>query len=196
MLTMSTSAAPYHHGQLRAALLDAAYALLQQQPAHQISLRAIARIAGVSHAAPYNHFPDRSQLLVALAQRCMTHFYDAQAQAVESVADPGEQLLALGEAYVRYAVTHPNDFQLIFDPAVSPAGKPPAELAPLIERHRTLLTTSVRNAMQAGRLPPGDPAALAAALWSTVHGLAHLMLLGQLPAESAAATLSALVTRK
>lgn len=194
MLTVSTTRSPYHHGQLREALIEAAYELLQHQPAYQISLRSIARQAGVSHAAPYNHFSDRTDLLVALATRCMASFYETQATAVANQTDAREQLLALGEAYVSYAITHPNEFQLIFDPDISPPGSPPLGLAPVIENHTALLHGTVEAALHAGYLPHGDPDAISAALWSQVHGLAHLILLGHLPAEAAGMILRALVT--
>ena len=74
---------PYHHGQLREALLSAAFELLADHPARQISLREIARHAGVSHAAPYHYFSDRQQLLGALAERCMDAFYEAQLRAAQ-----------------------------------------------------------------------------------------------------------------
>lgn len=192
-MTVSTSRGAYHHGQLREALLDAAYALLSQRPYHEISLRQVARQAGVSHAAPYNHFPDRPHLLVALAGRCMRQFYVFQFEATERERDPGAKLLALGEAYVGYAVEHPNEFQLIFDPQISPPGDSPPELAPWIDLHRELLLSCVTGVQRAGLMAPGDPVALASALWSTVHGLAHLILLGHIPRAAAKDILGSLL---
>src|SRR6266480_4862833 len=103
---MSTSGS-YHHGHVPQATLDAALAMLKRMPAGQISVRELAREAGVSHAAPYKHFGDRRGFLVALAATCMAEFLHAQQQAM-TVAPTGERLLRVGEAYVRYGVEHPH----------------------------------------------------------------------------------------
>lgn len=198
MLPMSRSAEagrPYHHGQLREALLDAAFELLQRQTASQISLREIARQAGVSHAAPYHYFPDRTQLLSALAEKCNTLFYAAQAHAARTQTDPTERLIALGEAYVQFAAQHPNAFTLIFDPEFCPPGEGSAT-AKIIKANHALLTQTIQDARAIGSLQPRDAAHLSAALWGTVHGLAHLVLLGHLPAEVVPHALRAMLSEK
>lgn len=84
------SAVPhYHHGHLRQALLDAAYALLREWPAAQLKLRQVARAAKVSHTASYHYFPDRTALLRALGDECMRRMVWRQQQALAAVADPG-----------------------------------------------------------------------------------------------------------
>lgn len=194
MLTMSSSvsaARAYHHGDLRAALLAAARDLLRTQPARSLSLREVARRAGVSHAAPAHHFGDRQGLLVALALDCMTEFVTAQEQAAQP--DPLGRLLGVGAAYVAYAAQHPQAFTLIFDPEICPPDRP-SPLAPLIERNHALLDGLIREALHAGQLRSDQPQALAAALWGTVHGLAQLVLLGHLPPGAVPAALHALLT--
>jgi AcrR family transcriptional regulator len=155
--------------------------MLERMPAGQLSVRELAREAGISHAAPYKHFGDRHGFLVALAAGCMAEFLDAQRQAVTGAA-PGERLLRLGEAYVRYGAAHPHAFALIFDTEVSPPTDPPAALAPLIASHAALLHDAITDALHAGQLPTDvDPAVLGAALWSQAHGLAHLVITGRIP---------------
>jgi AcrR family transcriptional regulator len=165
--------------------------MLERMPAGQISVRELAREAGISHAAPYKHFGDRHGFLVALAAGCMAEFLDAQRQAVASAA-PGDRLLRLGEAYVRYGAAHPHAFALIFDTEVSPPTDPPAALAPLITSHAALLHEAIADALHAGQLPAdADPAALGAALWSQAHGLAHLVITGRIPPWQVTAALAA-----
>lgn len=183
----------YHHGNLQAALEDAALDLLETTSAAKISLREVARRAGVSHNAPYHHFGDRAALLRALGVRGMAALLAAQEEAVAEAGTPVERVRALGLAYVRYAAANPQAFALVFDPDYCAAGTPSAEMAPLIARNEDLLGTEVAALV----LEPGwegrDPMALSAALWSTVHGMAQLVTLGHLPVEAAEPALDALV---
>ena len=190
---MSRSSATYHHGNLQAALEDAALELLESQPAGRISLREVARRAGVSHNAPYHHFGDRAALLGALGVRAMADLLAAQEKAVAGAAGPVERVRALGTAYVGYAVAHPQAFSLIFDPEYCAAGEPSEQMAPLIARNEELLGGEVEALVTEPRFAGADPAALAASLWSTVHGMAVLMVLGHLPAEAAEPALEALL---
>ncbi|MGH3447030.1 MAG: TetR/AcrR family transcriptional regulator [Nocardioidaceae bacterium] len=174
---MSTSR--YHHGAVRTATLTAARAMLEQTPAHQISLREVARAAGISHAAPYKHFTERSDFLVALAARCMAEFVSEQRAAAAETSDPRDRLIRLGTAYVGYGADHPQAFALIFDPEVSPPGRPPPELATLVDEHTRLLHDAVQTGVRAQLFPPQlAPATIATSLWAQVHGLTQLVILG------------------
>lgn len=190
---MSRSSGGYHHGNLQVALEDAALDLLQTQPAARISLREVARRAGVSHNAPYHHFGDRAALLRALGVRAMGGLLAAQEQAVSATDGPAERVLALGCAYVHFAIDHPQAFSLVFDPEYCAAGSPSAEMAPLIARNEELLTELVEALVGEPRFAGRDVEVLAAALWSTVHGMAQLVVLGHLPAEAVEPALAALV---
>lgn len=158
---MSTSGKPYHHGDLRAALLDAADALLDQGGDGAVSLREAARMAGVSATAAYRHFADKEALLAALALRGFEAFGAAMAAAV-AVGDVSPHV-ARGRAYLRFALARPGRFRLMFGPLLARAGAHP----PLLAASRAAF-----GALQAGA---GE---LDAALrsWGMVHGLAHLML--------------------
>ena len=190
---MSRSAGRYHHGNLQAALEDAALDLLETTSAAKISLREVARRAGVSHTAPYHHFGDRAALLGALGVRGMADLLAAQEQAVAAADGTVAKVRALGLAYVRYAATHPQAFALVFDPDYCAAGDPSAEMAPLIARNEQLLGGLVTELVAEPGYEGRDPVALSAALWSTVHGMAQLIMLGHLPAEAAEPAIHALV---
>ena len=99
----------YHHGDLRAAVLQAAGEILETEGLSGLSLREAARRAGVSHNAPYRHFADRESLLAALAAEGFGLLAAAQREAAAKIG-----LRGMGEAYVRFALAHPERFQLMF----------------------------------------------------------------------------------
>lgn len=170
---MSTSA--YHHGDLKNALLSAAERMIDADVRREFSLRELAREAGVSHAAPYKHFPDRASLVEELAARWMTDFVTAQEAAVTGTDARGD-LLAAGVTYVKWATMHPSRFSVIFDPAVN-QGPAEGPLAAQASRHSALLTSLVDRAVGAGTLT-GSAELAAQRLWATAHGLATLVILG------------------
>jgi AcrR family transcriptional regulator len=152
----------YHHGDLRAALLEAAGELLEEQGLAGLSLREAARRAGVSHNAPYRHFPDRSALLAALAAAGFRMLGEGMA---------GKSGRERGEAYVRFALAHPNRFRLMFGGQIE------------IGKHAELraAATSTYEGLVAAFRGQGDianPETAAAAAWALTHGLAHLLLDG------------------
>ena len=105
MCAVSTSKSAYHHGDLKAALLDAADALLDEGGPGAVSLREAARRAGVSAMAPYRHFADKEALLAALAARAFMAFGKAMREAAEGSSDP---LRMMGDVYVRFARARPT----------------------------------------------------------------------------------------
>lgn len=192
---------PYHHGDLRAALLEAAEAELAAHGVERFSLRAVAKRAGVSHAAPAHHFGDADGLLTALATEGFTRFLATQ-RAHEAAAPPGQpdRLLAAGMGYIAFATGHPALFRLMFassrpdfsDPALQQAGR--AAYAHLLEN-----VAELRGIPDAS----ADPAALtdATAIWATVHGLADLLQTGRarflldLPERERTAAVTAILRR-
>lgn len=196
ILTVSSSKSrsrAYHHGNLRQTLLDAASGMLAHLAAGQLSLRELARAAGVSHAAPYHYFPDRAVLLKELGADCMRRMLEGQQRAFEDADDPAEALIGVGLAYIGFAAREPNAFALIFDPSICPPGNPGPEMAPLIEANERLLVEAATLAQRTGALPPGEIAPLTNALWGMVHGLAHLVMAGHLPLAAAEPALRSLV---
>lgn len=167
---------PYHHGDLRAAVLRASLDLLDEGGQESLSLREAARRAGVSHAAPYRHFPDKQALLAALSGEGYHLLATALREAATSSGPASrERLTALGSAYVDFALNHAALLDLMF----SPAGKGAEEAA---GEARTVLIDEIRLAQAAGLIRSGDPTLPAAVLWSQVHGLAGLIGAGKLGA--------------
>jgi AcrR family transcriptional regulator len=156
---MSTSEKPYHHGDLRAALIDAAEALLDA--GGDISLREAARTAGVSPTAAYRHFADKDALLAALAVRGFREFAKALGEA--AARSPGHELAARGGAYIRFALARPGRFRLMFGPLLSRAADHP-ELRETSKQTFAALESAAGDTDEALRR------------WGMVHGLAHLLL--------------------
>ena len=168
---MSTSPAPgaYHHGDLRRALLEAAMDMLEEQGAAKLGLRELARVVGVSPAAPYRHFDSRTALLEALAVTGFQRFSAAVVEAARAAGTTSE-LDAMGRAYVRFALANPNLFRLMFSPELTRSGRPNLRMA------ADAAFASLRRAT--AEAADGRIAALKA--WAQVHGLAVLLLDGQI----------------
>jgi AcrR family transcriptional regulator len=165
----------YHHGDLRRALVEAAARLAAERGLRGVTLREVGHRAGVSHAAPYHHFPDRNALLAAVAEEGFRRFDLAQAAAAEAAGPaPRARLTALGVAYVRFAAAHPHYFRLMFRPELWQSGPHPG-LAMVGRRTFERLREAV-GACRGGE-DPQLPALLA---WAAVHGLATLWLDGTL----------------
>src|SRR5450755_3736589 len=106
----------YHHGDLRNALLDAARSILEEQDLSELSLRAVARRAGVSHAAPYRHFPNHEALLVELAMEGFSELRQEIAAAATSKGAESDRIAKIGAAYMRFVATRPALASLMFGP--------------------------------------------------------------------------------
>ena len=147
---MSTST--YHHGDLRAALLRAAGEILETEGFGALTLREVARRTGVSHNAPYRHFPDRDSLLAALAAQGYAAFAESLQQRPRS---------EMGEAYVQFALEQPQRFRLMFGGTLQVGDR------------------RVYEALKDSFADLGEGAEhAAAAAWALVHGLSHLLLDG------------------
>ncbi|MEV4820283.1 TetR/AcrR family transcriptional regulator [Micromonospora sp. NPDC049274] len=180
----------YHHGDLRRTLLAAALDAIEEDGSAVLSLRDLARRAGVSHAAPAHHFGDKAGLRTALA----IEGFDLLAQAL---AAAGADLLAAGIAYVDFAVAHRAHFEVMFRPELYRADDP--ELIAARGRARAALRAGVATLPTSGTPTDTDRDALAA--WSIAHGFATLWLanalpdrVGDNPREAARAVLRRLAT--
>jgi AcrR family transcriptional regulator len=192
-LLVSRSDNSYHHGSLKSALEDAAFDLLRTTAHTELSLREVARMAGVSHNAPYHHFGDRSALLKRLSERSMSELLDTLIAADANVApmdSPRARLVAVGAAYVAYAAEHPERFRIIYDPAVCVPGSPTAEMAPLLSRVEEILTRLTHQTVPNASRPALG--ALTTAVWGAAHGLAELAVAGHITPEDAEPALAAL----
>jgi AcrR family transcriptional regulator len=173
---------PYHHGDLRRALVDEALRQIGARGIGGWSLREVAAALGVSHAAPYHHFRGRGDLVAAVAADGLERLDALMAEGQRrSGADPLDELLAIGMAYVQFAVERPDYFAAI-EAASAKAAKPESRRhkAPAPGPTWLRLIGAVEACQRAGRLPGGDPIIVAVSLWSLVHGLAELWKAGPL----------------
>ena len=174
---MSTTKAAYHHGDLRTALVRAAMELLDESGETALSLRAVARRAGVSPAAPYRHYDDREALVSAVAAVGYRELAERLAAAHPSPSTP-EQLASVAIAYVEFALERPALFRIMF-------GEP----CDRDNKERVAATAAVSEYVRAiaeRTFPDADADALATAIWALVHGFAFLHLDGKLDAPTPA----------
>ncbi len=188
----------YHHGDLRRALVEAALALVTEEQDWAFSLREVARRAGVSHNAPYNHFTDKNDLLVAIAATGLEMLRDRMLKAMAGLSDPASQLLGVGRAYVRAALENPALYRLVFGPALAGSQDRLAAAMATGARPREVLEQIIERGARSGAfaIAPEDSrrrAIAALAAWSTVHGLTMLAIDGladpPLPADALAAAI-------
>lgn len=158
----------YHHGDLRKALLASAEDILEKEGVEALKLREVARRAGVSHNAPYRHFPDREALLAALAAEGFAMLGRAQREAA---AEGG--LRGMGEAYVRFALDQPQRFRLMFGGVVQISRHP--ELRGIATKTFEGLSGALAARVPGAQGGQGVRDASIAA-WAMVHGLAQMLL--------------------
>lgn len=172
---------PYHHGDLRAALIAEGLAILGESDADSLSLRELARRVGVSAPSVYRHFPDKQALMTALAEEGLRRLGASQHEAAAAAGGGKAGFAATGRAYVRFALANPALYRLIFTSPLIAAYRASAADRP--EAFDFLLA----NAGAAVGADPESRAARVAAVeaWALVHGLAMLMLDGQIPADEA-----------
>jgi AcrR family transcriptional regulator len=166
---------PYHHGSLHEALLQAAETILERDGLQGLTLRAAAREAGVSHAAPTHHFGDMAGLLSELAAAGFRKFGAALGAATAGKSSAGARMDAMGEAYVTFAREHPSMFLLMFRSERLDVQRPALHAA--MEQAFGLLSRGVSE--RRGTAEPAAALPLLAEIvrsWSMVHGFAMLMI--------------------
>ena len=161
---------PYHHGDLRAALLAAGEAELAERGIEGFSLRSVAKRAGVSHAAPAHHFGDVGGLLTALATEGFLRFQAALDAREAGVTDPRERALRAGLGYLDFATARPALFRLIFSSAKPDVADPALHAA---------AEAAYQHLIGLVKAMGGDEADIIA-LWAASHGIADLALGGKL----------------
>jgi AcrR family transcriptional regulator len=169
--------ASYHHGDLRRALIDAALGVIATSGPGQLSLRALARSAGVSHAAPAHHFGDKSGVFTAIATEGFELLYESQVRTSEGMA-PAATLLPLAVNYVLFAIEHPSHYEVMWREDLYDSG----DQALMAARQRVFEVFYESVAAGTGELEPHQFRGAVAAAWSIVHGFATLWLSGNLTA--------------
>jgi AcrR family transcriptional regulator len=163
----------YHHGDLRAALIAEGLRLLAARDAEDLSLREVARGVGVSATAVYRHFPDKAALMAALAAQGLDMLSQVQHAAYDAAGGGVAGFNATGAAYVRFALLHTALFRLIF------ANPPTGKIVELADSPDNAMRFLMENAAKLA--PPGmEPRIFALQSWSVAHGLAMLIIDGQL----------------
>jgi AcrR family transcriptional regulator len=169
--------AKYHHGNLRQALMDEALACIREQGAAKLSLRALARELGVSQAAPYRHFANKTALLSALASDGSTRLATAMKEVMGDIEhDPVGAFQRGGEAYVKFAQQNPETYRLMYSMRVE-------EFAVNLNddchgEAFQLLEKTVEFGLTSGAFKPHNKEAMLLASWSVVHGYAQLVIDG------------------
>ena len=184
----------YHHGELRRALLDATLAIVAREGMATLSLRAVARRVGVSPQATYNHFRDRAALLGSAAEEGLRELARQLREASAGGDSPGERLEATAVAYVAFATSHAAHFRLLSAPDLAEQRSAPV-LAAAYEEAFGVLLGAIEECQRAGVIREGDPRTLALAAWATVHGLAWLVVDGQLAVSRVAGDASDVARR-
>lgn len=185
---INVSKSNYHHGDLRRALTDAALEIIAEKDIESLSLREVARRVGVSHTAPYRHFPDKDALVAAVAQEgfeALKGELEAALQAHPS--QPITQLQATGIAYVKYAITHRSHYRIMFGVYINCAEERFPSLYQVAMQTLQVPYDAIVAGQAAGLIKMTDPKKLTWTVWSIVHGLATLLMDQQIPVSNAIA---------
>ena len=170
----------YHHGDLKNALIQAGIEILSKEGVNGLSLRKVARKAGVSHAAPYAHFTDKQALVAAISTAGYQKLYDRVYDAVQRYqGEPVRQLVEAAWAYVEFALTDPAHFRITLSGVVEKEKDYPA-FVEISHKSFRMVAELVEAAQRAGILNEGPPDLMAASVWGLVHGFISLILEDQI----------------
>lgn len=177
MESMTKKLNAYHHGNLRQTLLDEALVLIEKKGVHALSLREVARAAGVSPGAPYHHFENRAALLAGIAIEGFSRFHK-HLKAAKKTAKVGKELEEMGKAYALFAIENPNYFRVMFHSEIGPGNFSEVDEIsdPIFEEVAAIIIESQAK----GSVPKGDPHKYILLAWSAVHGIATLLVDGPL----------------
>ena len=166
----------YHHGDLRRALIDTALAMVTEEGAWNFTLREVARRAGVSHAAPYNHFEEKSALLAEVAALGFESLRRTMETAARRHPRSARQAFAgIADAYVRFGVDHPAHYRLMFGAELAEKARYPA-LQAASDAAFAVLTGVLERGQSSGQVRREAVRDQALAAWSLVHGLTTLFI--------------------
>jgi len=171
----------YHHGDLKNALIQAGIAILSEEGLDALSLRKVAQRAGVSHNAPYSHFPDKQSLIAAISTEGFNQLYRELDDAIASnLRSPKKQLQQGALAYVRFALENRDTFKIMFSGILEQEKEYPAFVE--ISQKTFQRVVDVVRACQKVKILPAKPAEmLAVTVWGQLHGIVLLALEGQIP---------------
>jgi len=161
----------YHHGDLRAALIEGGLELIERKGIHALTLREIGKRLGVSRSAAYRHFKDKADLFFAISEAGFIEFGNRVEAARKDAGDGfAEQMDAMALAYAQFADEHRAQFEVMFAAVLQPGGAAEAGGG----RNLRILEETIREAQQKGEVRQDDPALLARVVWALVHGASML----------------------
>ncbi len=169
----------YHHGDLKNALIQAGVEILAKDGLHGLSLRNVARKAGVSHAAPYAHFKDKQALIAAISTEGYKKLYDQLSTVIHAYAgDVHRQLIEVAWTYVQFAIHQNEFFKIMFSGYLEQEQEYP-EFVEFSQKTFRMVVDVVTACQRAGILRDTPPDLMAVLLWGQVHGVISLTLMGQ-----------------
>lgn len=179
-ILMTNETKPYHHGDLKNALIRAGTEILAREGVAGLSLRKVAKQAGVSHAAPYAHFTDKQALIAAISTEGFRQF-DERMRATREVHAPlpSRLLEEIAWAYVQFAMDDPDRFKIMFSSILEKEKEYP-EFVEMSQKNFQQVVEVVEVCQRAGVLREGDAELLAVSVWGAVHGFVMLLLEGQI----------------
>lgn len=181
-------AKPYHHGDLRRALLDEALRTIQTQGVEHLTLRTVGARLGVSRSALYRHFADKQSLLATVGKEGFRKLRQALADAWEGNGRGRIGFEAMHRAYVQFAVAHPSHYRVMFGGFIESGAKDDLFNAEAKGAFQVLVNALVEQ-QNAGDIRRDDPVLMARFVWALVHGTALLFIDGQLPEPAQRAAL-------
>jgi AcrR family transcriptional regulator len=169
----------YHHGDLKNALIKAGVEILSKEGIEGLSLRKVAQRAGVSHSAPYSHFPDKQSLIAAISTEGFNQLYAELDSAVLACAgDPRQQLMEGAWAYVQFAMNNTDTFRIMFSGVLEKEKEYPS-FVEISRKTFDRVVDIVRSCQDAGVLRATPPEIMAVSVWGQLHGIVSLVLEGQ-----------------
>ncbi len=167
----------YHHEDLRGALIRSALKIISKHGIEDLTLREVARLAGVSHAAPYRHFKSKNELLAAVAEDGFKKLFEVQREARKQ-ASPLQQLQALGVSYVLFATKNISHFRVMFAREFADKKEFPG-LYEIANQTLNQLKQTIVECQKEKIIVSRNANEIALAAWAMVHGLADLTIAGQ-----------------
>src|SRR5271169_5942904 len=178
--TRKRPAKPYHHGDLRRALLDEALRTIETEGVERLTLRTVGARLGVSRSALYRHFSDKQALLATVGKEGFSKLRQALADAWEENGRGRIGFEAMHRAYVQFGVAHPSHYRVMFGGFIESAAKDDQFISEARSAFQVLVDALVEQ-QNAGGIRRDDPVLMARFVWALVHGTAMLFINGQLP---------------
>jgi AcrR family transcriptional regulator len=170
----------YHHGDLKNALIQTGVEILAKEGVSRLSLRKVAQRAGVSHNAPYSHFPDKQSLIAAISTEGFKRLYNELDTSISSYPnDPKRQLQESAWTYVQFAMDNTDTFKIMFSGVLEKEKEYPA-FVEISSKTFSRVVDVIRACQDAGLLRSAPPEITAVAVWGQIHGIISLILEGQI----------------